>query len=206
MPPFGRQFKALIAPTRLRPWRVCSRRGASAGVAVGASMAAGVASAVTAGAALGTRRSGGGSAVAGGGSDTPTCGADSGSASGLSKVDLASAKALSPSAMPSWMCCLICLVGSSDCRSSPPAAPSSCFFTSSSSDWRTISSTWPRNSDAMPRIWDIHLPQVRSRPGSSFGPMTTSATTAMTSSSGLSMPNMDHRSLSAPPQTLAVLS
>ena len=37
---------------------------------------------------------------------------------------------------------------------------SSCFFTSSSSDWRTISSTWPRNSDAMPRIWAIHLPQA----------------------------------------------
>ena len=42
----------------------------------------------------------------------------------------------------------------------------------------------------MPRICDIHLPQVFKRPGSSFGPMTTSATTAISNNSELSMPNM----------------
>src|ERR1700753_3410390 len=45
----------------------------------------------------------------------------------------------------------------------------------------------------MPRICAIHLPQVLSRPGNSLGPMKTSATMAMTSSSGLSMPNMETR-------------
>src|SRR5215813_8272591 len=42
----------------------------------------------------------------------------------------------------------------------------------------------------MLRAWAIHLPQLRNRPGSSLGPMTTSATIAMTRSSGLSIPNM----------------
>jgi hypothetical protein len=51
----------------------------------------------------------------------------------------------------------------------------------------------------MPRIWAIHLPQLRNMPGNSFGPMTTSATTAMTSSSGLSMPNMAAQAPTAPP-------
>ena len=43
---------------------------------------------------------------------------------------------------------------------------------------RIASWNWPWNSDAMRRILPIYWPTVRSTPGSSFGPMAISATTA----------------------------
>src|SRR5471032_736810 len=183
--PLGRNSKRELA------YSAAAWAGFSAGLSPAGAGSAGLASAVSTGPGAGSMLSGVDSAAICGCGSAAIWGADSGSASGLSNVLLASASAFSPSAMPSWMVSRICLVGSSDFRSTPPVASVSCFLTSSSSDWRTISSTWPRNSEAMPRICAIHLPQVLSRPGSSFGPMTTSATIAMTSSSGLSMPNMD---------------
>src|SRR5436190_12682152 len=53
------------------------------------------------------------------------------------------------------------------------------------------SRNWPWNSPASLRALPIHCPTVRRTPGSSFGPIATSATTAMTTSSLHPISNMN---------------
>src|SRR5947207_3721372 len=64
------------------------------------------------------------------------------------------------------------------------------FLRSAISASRIASWNWPWNSPAILRALPIHCPTMRSTPGSSFGPMAISATTAMTTSSLHPMSNM----------------
>src|SRR5207249_2926021 len=64
------------------------------------------------------------------------------------------------------------------------------FLRSAISASRMASWNWPWNSDAILRALPIHCPTMRSTPGSSFGPMAISATTAMTTSSLHPISNM----------------
>src|ERR1700752_4591848 len=64
------------------------------------------------------------------------------------------------------------------------------FLMSAISASRMASWNWPWNSAAILRALPIHWPTMRSTPGSSFGPMAISATTAMTTSSLHPMSNM----------------
>ena len=68
---------------------------------------------------------------------------------------------------------------------------SNCFFRSAISASRMASWNWPWNSPAMRRILVIHWPSVRSTAGSSFGPITMSATTPMMTSLPQLISNMD---------------
>src|ERR1700716_2846168 len=86
---------------------------------------------------------------------------------------------------------------SSEVMTLPPAKPvaasltsSRLFLRSAISASRMASWNWPWNSAAILRALPIHCPTVRSTPGSSFGPMAISATTAMTTSSLHPMSNM----------------
>ena len=65
------------------------------------------------------------------------------------------------------------------------------FLRSAISASRMASWNWPWNSPAILRALPIHCPTMRSTPGSSFGPMAISATTAMTTSSLHPMSNMN---------------
>ncbi len=65
------------------------------------------------------------------------------------------------------------------------------FLRSAISASRMASWNWPWNSAAILRALPIHCPTMRSTPGSSFGPMAISATTAMTTSSLHPMSNMN---------------
>src|SRR5262249_19123193 len=64
------------------------------------------------------------------------------------------------------------------------------FLRSAISASRMASWNWPWNSAAIVRALPIHCPTMRSTPGSSFGPMAISATTAMTTSSLHPISNM----------------
>src|SRR6185437_13497989 len=64
------------------------------------------------------------------------------------------------------------------------------FLRSAISASRMASWNWPWNSEAILRALPIHCPTMRSTPGSSFGPMTISATTAMTAISLHPISNM----------------
>ena len=87
-----------------------------------------------------------------------------------------------------------CPAWSSGCRWDRPLVASRTsskdFFRSAISASRIASLNWPWNSPAILRALPIHWPIMRSTPGSSFGPMAISATTAMTSSSLHPMSNM----------------
>ena len=76
---------------------------------------------------------------------------------------------------------------------SPLAAsprPSTCFLRSAISASRIASWNWLWNSPAMRRILVVQWPIARRTPGSSFGPITMSATTPMTTNSLQPMSNI----------------
>ena len=80
----------------------------------------------------------------------------------------------------------------------PVVKPDAASFTSSKlflrsaiSASRMASWNWPWNSAAILRALPIHCPTMRSTPGSSFGPMAISATTAMTAISLHPISNMN---------------
>ena len=95
----------------------------------------------------------------------------------------------------------------------PPVKPvaasltsSKLFLRSAISASRMASWNWPWNSAAILRALPIHCPTMRSTPGSSFGPMAISATTAMTTSSLHPISNMKnsaHAQAARRPQSLS---
>ena len=67
---------------------------------------------------------------------------------------------------------------------------STSFLMLSSSASRSASLNWFWKSRAMRFTWPVHFPTLRRTRGKSFGPMTTIATTAMTSNSDQPMSDL----------------
>src|SRR3984893_9817714 len=71
------------------------------------------------------------------------------------------------------------------------AMSSTCFLRSAISASRIASWNWPWKSAAMLRTRRVHCPSVRRTPGSSFGPITISATTPISRNSVQEISNME---------------
>src|ERR1700719_2477768 len=79
------------------------------------------------------------------------------------------------------------------------AISSTCFFRSAISASRIASWNWFWKSAAMPRTLRVYWPSVRNTPGSSFGPITISATTPISRNSLQLMSNMKTLRTPRPP-------
>src|ERR1700692_670692 len=86
------------------------------------------------------------------------------------------------------------------------AKSSTCFFRSAISASRIASWNWFWKSAAMPRTLRVYWPSVRNTPGSSFGPITISATTTISRNSLPLMSNMKTLRTPRPPAAAARLA